>query len=560
MPCLRPLDGLWTAALLVAGLGAVACAADAAWAEMPSPLGAVTVEPARAATPVAADSTPSAADPSPTAVPARPAKLVAADLVAVHREAASAPAWHADVAMLASATQMGQFAVDRGGVLSPANADLTGRLHAGVAGHSGRWLGRLQVRGAMSGEVASGTWAGATTLQGDRLPASGQGKLEPTEAWLGASWGQVVDVRAGLMGSNWGVGLVARDGKIQTMDTAWFYVPKVGDRVVRGALTLTPFRGTTSLLRGLAVSVAADRVYADDVLYAGDSATQVVGSVRLFLAEDEWLGLYYAGRNQTSTSGRGLDVSVVDAAFDVKIATRVAPLRLLGEAALITGTTKLAPTVEFPTHDVLQGAALLRAIADFSLGLRGHLDLAWLSGDANYGDGTATAFKGDPNAKLGVVLFPRVMAWQTGRARLAASDPNVVGQAPYDLNRIGTGGGLSNSYIVFPKIGHAFLERGEVYGGVLLAWTSVPLADPRWTMTDGGGTPRNFLGNKATSSLLGTEFDAGVRWRFPVPHQPAHLLLSAEAGLLLPGGALVGLSDPIPAGRVTLAWLGHEAR
>ncbi|MBI5608433.1 MAG: hypothetical protein HY902_06090 [Deltaproteobacteria bacterium] len=475
------------------------------------------------------------------------------------REAASRPSWHPDVALMATAAQMGQFTIDRTGAKSPKNADLYGRLHFGVGGQTGRWLGRLLVRGALSGELLSGGWGGLTPLPGDRLPASREGKLEPTEAWLGVNWNHIAELRGGLMGSSWGNGLVARDGRAQAMDQQWFYVPTVGDRVVRGALVLTPFRNTSSALRGLAVSFAVDRVFADDVLYEGDSASQLVGSVRWFVAEDQWLGLYYAGRSQTADSGRGLDVSLVDAAFDVKVATPLAPLRLQGEAALIAGTTTLAPSPDFAKHDVLQGAAQLRSTAQLTPGLRAQLDLAWLSGDANLGDGQVSAFKADPNAQLGIVLFPRVLAWQSGRARLTASDPNLVGQPPEDLDRLATGGALTNSWVVFPKLGHTFLQRGEVYGGALLAWTSVPLADPRWTVSEGAGSPRNFLGNAATSSLLGAEFDAGVRWRMPVPHYPAHLLLCAEAGVLLPGGALAGLNDPIPAGRVTLAWLGHEA-
>ena len=49
-------------------------------------------------------------------------------------------------------------------------------------------------------------------------------------------------------------------------------------------------------------------------------------------------------------------------------------------------------------------------------------------------DGKITAFHADRNLRQGLLLFDRVLAWQTGRARRTASDPTLVGVPAEDLD------------------------------------------------------------------------------------------------------------------------------
>lgn len=497
-----------------------------------------------------------AAEPEPAAAP--PTGLAEAVTPATSK-AEQVPLLQLRVAGLATAGQSAAYAVDATGAKSPGELQIGGRLRLGVGLDTGDRLGTLGLLGALAAEVAPGTWQGSPTLPGDRLPGSRFDQVLPAEGWLGLGWGpkaghNAVQVRAGLMGSHWGLGLLANDGRPEQAG-GWFQVPQVGDRVMRLALVLTPWRGTDSPLRGLVISAGADEVVDDDVLISGDKARQIVGAVRMFLAADQSVGVYYAARDQEGPGGRGLQVHALDAAADLAFSQGWGVLRLQAESALIIGKTSLAPTPEFPEHDVLQGAVYGRGIAEVGKSLRFELDAGWLSGDTSLDDGSVTAFRADPNFQVGVLLFPQVLAFQSGRARLRASDPDLVGQPNDDLDRLATGGAATSAIVLFPKAGAKFGDHAEVFGGALLALAPSPLTDPRASRTVGGGQAYNFLGQEPDGLVLGTEIDLGVRARLPLKALGGDFVATAEAALLLPGGALAGLDEVVPGGRLTLAYL-----
>jgi hypothetical protein len=269
---------------------------------------------------------------------------------------------------------------------------------------------------------------------------------------------------------------------------------------------------------------------------------------------DRWFGAYYVARNQTAASGRGVRIHAVDLAGDYVRAMADMKLRLQGEAAIIAGSTTLAPSPEFVTHDVLQFGAVGRATAQWAGSLQAEFDALYLSGDASLDDGKITAFRADPNLQFGLVLFQRIVAAQSGRARIAAADPDLVGVPNVDLDRIATGGSATSTIAVFPKLGWKVWDSLSLYGGALLAWSPLPLADPRATKTDGGGHARNYLGRAPDGSYLGTEFDLGVRYRVRPESLDYELLVGAEYAALLPGGVLAGLDEPVTAARLVLAF------
>jgi len=461
------------------------------------------------------------------------------------------------------------FGVDRNGARSRSDAQGQSRVVLRLDADSGRRLGDFGVQAALGADIASGTFAGRTTLDGDKLPGSRFDGFLPTQAWLGVSLRDLATLRAGLMSSQWGMGLVANDGNhaLDGRRDDWFVLPGTGDRVARAQLTLQPFGRDTTRLRGLFLAGGIDRVIEDaNAVYTkSDRATQGVFAARMFFSRVQSAGLYYVYRDQTfGTSAHPyLRVHVIDGTFDFDFRSEGRGLRLQGEGAVIVGRTNLAPTPSFPEHDVLQGAAIARARWTAGrTGLRLELDGGFFSGDDNLDDVAQNAFKANPNYQQGILMFSQVLGWQSGRARVTAADLRYVGYPSADLDRLATGGSVTSAVTAFPKVGWRFCECLEIYGGVLLAWAPRTPVDPFSTRAVGGGQPRTFLSQAPDGSLLGSEFDLGVVGTLAPRAWPVSMALRAEYGVLVPGGALAGLDadSPIHGGRLTLSVLPPPAR
>ncbi len=464
----------------------------------------------------------------------------------------------------ASAVRASDFAVDRNGARSGSELRGASRVTLRADLDTGRRLGLFGLQAAVGADIASGTLSGRPTLAGDKLPGNRYESFTPTQAWAGLSVRDLATLRVGLMTSQWGMGLVANDGNhaLDARRDDWFVLPTTGDRVLRAQLVLQPFGRSTGPLRGLFLAGSFDQVEEDAnaIRSRSDDAVQGVFAARLFFSKVRSAGLYYVQRDQTFGSGvhPSLRVHVIDGTFDFDFRSDGQGLRLMGEGALIVGTTGLAPSPSFPEHDVLQSAAVARARWDAGLtGLRLELDAGWLSGDDNIEDRTQNAFKANPNYQQGILMFSEVLGWQSGRARVTASDPLYVGYPSADLDRLATGGSVTSAITVFPKVGYRVADGLEVYGGALFAWSPRVPVDPFSTRSVGGGQPRNFLSQAPDGHALGTELDLGVVGTLAPADWPIVVALRAEYGLLLPGGALAGLDadSPIHGGRVTLGLL-----
>jgi hypothetical protein len=154
---------------------------------------------------------------------------------------------------------------------------------------------------------------------------------------------------------------------------------------------------------------------------------------------------------------------------------------------------------------------------------------------------------------VGLVLFDQVLAYQSARSSVRASDPNLVGVAPEGADLLGTGGAVTGAWYLFPRVKVAVNEVLDVYGGPLFAFTTARLTDPFNTRIN-GGTSLNSLGARP-GNYLGTELDVGVQFRFR-PLEDLLLTATAEGGLLLPGDALAmpggGLMGPVGFGRIRI--------
>lgn len=383
-------------------------------------------------------------------------------------------------------------------------------------------------------DLTTGTGVGAPDLPGQRMPNARGTHSELRKAFVRFELGERWIAAAGYMMSHWGLGMLANDGAHGwTPGSAYFGDPRSGDRVLRAFLGTQPLSDYGVVLRA-----AIDKVEADDPLLRGDDAHQFILSARVGVDRTPHGGVYVVYRSQDgrrdAIGQRGFDAWIIDltGGMDFDLAA-VGRLGIAGEIALVTGETSLAPTPELPRHDLLQVGAVVRAALD--RGDHGLVaDLIYASGDRNFDDKQQNAFRFDPNFEVGLLLFRHVLAAQTGRAPITAGDPEIVGRPVADLNRIPTGGSVTNTVAFFPRGWWRPRQKVEVYGGPLFAWSEVALADPFNTRVDGGGRARNALGG-GPGGFYGVELDAGTRYRTLLGS--TELTLGAEIGLLLPGAA-----------------------
>lgn len=414
---------------------------------------------------------------------------------------------------------------------------------------------RLRIR--LGGDAGAGTWLGRPTLAGDALPESEHTAWSLNEAYVHLELGPWFGARGGLMLSQWGLGLVANAGDDLfngRMQERLFESARTGDRLLRAAIFAKPFASLgDSSLRGLVLAGAFDEVQSDDTsdTRAGDETYQGVASVRLFVAPTEWVGLYYVYRHQTTADGKTVQAHVVDFAGDLRFGLGSGhTLRLQAEMAAIFGETDLAPSPEHPTHDILQLGGLARVQwRTTSWPLWAEFDLGYFSGDSNLDDDRITRFVADRNLQQGFILFPTILGWHTGRQRISADRPEVLGYPPEDMDRLATNGGVTSAVTIYPKGVWTPTPWLDLYGGLLFAFSTEPIPDPYTSRTQEGGAARNALGLAPTSSYLGTEADLGARVRFAIPGADLGFVASTEYGVLIPGGGLEGMA-PVHAVRL----------
>lgn len=430
-----------------------------------------------------------------------------------------------------SATSIGRFPVDGDGTQIDGEPALDALLRVGLVLDSARMSSTFNVRLEAEYELVGGIFSGGTTPSPDVLDAP---LVEDTDHTLRKASGRVtlgpfLTVGGGFMTSYWGLGLIANDGAHGwEPGSARFTDPRGGDRVLRAFALSGPWTDAK-----LMVIAAVDQVQGDDVLRAGDEATQAIAAVTVGDVDRRHLGLYGVYRMQTTRDGAETNVTVGDVfgRWSGRLANRVKYTAAL-ESALIVGETDLGPSTEFPTHDVFQlGVAAEAAFDAGSFG--GVLSAFFASGDRDAADGEQNAFKADVGFEQGLLLYKVVLAGQSGRGPITAADPDLVGYPADDLDRLTTRGAVTNTFALFPRVWGRPLAGLEVYGGPLFAWSAVEVADPRASRL-AGGVPTNVYGG-TPGGYLGTELDVGVRYR--VLAAGATLTAGLEAGVFTPGSA-----------------------
>jgi hypothetical protein len=463
----------------------------------------------------------------------------------------------APISLAARGAYTSAFPVDAAGTSIPAGWAISPRLRLGLRLDSGAQWSSVALHAEYEQDVPTGTYDFRRPPEGVGLPDSSGFYFPLRKAFLRATFRQGIFLQAGVTTSHWGLGLVANDGAHGwTPGSAVFTDPRGGDRVLRGMLGTLPL---TSL--HIVATVGGDRVLEDptllwaDQMFPGsglkdDTAYQVFGAVIFGYAQPTSAGVYVVQRWQTTSDGRVLNATVVDATGMLRRALGHGTVLQLGtELAWVTGTTDLSGTVANPNQTIEQLGGVLRAGFDFGP-VGTVLDVLYASGDQNLADGDQNAFRANPNFDEGLLLFKQVLAGQTGRAPVTASTPKLVGEVPTGLERFPTRGSVTNTILIFPRLWGRPARSLEIYGGPLFAFADVAQIDP-FNALIAGGAPRNAL-NGVPGNYLGTELDLGIR--FHVMPASTALGIGLEGGALLPGSAFREASGlimgPVYGGRL----------
>ena len=430
------------------------------------------------------------------------------------------------------------FLVDKDGAKfdSPFTANVLGRV--GLTFNSRRSMAPVGLGLDLEVDAISGIVTDAPVLDGVGVPNTGGFDHTIRKAGLRFSVGPYFHILGGYMMSDWGLGLIANGGERGwEPGNALFHDARGGDNVIRVAVASGP---TTPA--GLFVALAYDWVQRDDSVLDGDKANNITGLVSVGRGGPYQGGLYVAYRNQESEGGATLNALAIDAAIDLKFdLTQSVKLRVEGELAYLIGKTTLAPTTDFPEHDIQQlGAALRVGVDAGSAG--GVLDFLYASGDQNFDDAAQNGFKADSNYQLGFLAYRYVMAAQTARAPHTASNLELVGRPAEDLDRFPTRGSMTNTISIYPRAWYRPIDGIEIYAGPLIALSEVPITDPLNTRI-AGGDARNALDGKP-GNYIGTEIDVGLR--YTGLFYGTQLQVGLEYGVFLPGSAFQNKAGETP--------------
>ncbi len=425
------------------------------------------------------------------------------------------------------------FDLDRDDEPLAAKAFGTPRIRVGARFDSGRaWL-PVNLALEYEHDLLTGAFGFDPELRGEGFAGAEALEHQLRKAYARVSIARAAHLQLGWMTSHWGMGLLANDGDHGWQPgSAYFSDPRGGDRMLRAQLATGPHTSYGLLAAVGGDIVDGDWLADDDVLLEGDRAMQIVAATMIGRGKPHGAGVYAVFRRQKSRDDAVTDVMVLDATARSSFRTGGVKVSLATEAALIMGTTELAPTPEYPEHEVMQFGVAGRAAVDYKA-FGAVLDVLYASGDRNLDDEQQNGFKADPNYEMGLLLFRQVLADQSARGTYTAGDPTLVGVPAQDLERIATRGSATNTLALFPRLRVRPVAGLEAYTGLLFAFAATTPVDPFNTRI-AGGVPHNALGGKS-GSYLGTEADGGVRYR--VNLAGAEVTVGVEVGALRPGSA-----------------------
>lgn len=423
------------------------------------------------------------------------------------------------------------------------------RLTPRLAGRGVELVGQIDLfDGLVFGDRTRGV--DTAELPRDEHDAFRAGGVDPR--WLYVSWRSPVGlVRAGLQPSHWGLGLLANDGDHEVPFGDYRY----GNRNIRVLFATRPFGADVPFN----VILAGDLVYADPIarLREDQRAWQAVMAA-LYGDEDRGVGAYVVYRHQTSDALGGgpipaqieerLKVWIVDFFARWDFAEPSGGKLFAGfEGAYFHGTANLARTTENPNQDVRQGLFALQ------VGREGEtvdavLEGGWSSGDANPDDDVQRRATMHPDHRIGLILFPELLAWSSARASNLARSDDLVGRPSPGSDLLPTDGGVSGAAYLFNHYTVRPVEWLDLRAGWVWGRATTDVVDPYRARAESRQV--GWRGGDRRNRDLGIEVDASVVAHLSLPRE-LDLELGIEGGVAVPGRAF----DDADGGRMNTVGL-----
>ncbi len=343
-------------------------------------------------------------------------------------------------------------------------------------------------------------------------------------------------LRVGQQAYHLGLGILANDGD----QTPLFNDYRQGDLVERVALATRPGGANSDWV----VAVAGDLVYRDRLvkLTDGDIALQGVASVFYqphgcaAQCDRRRVGVTATYRDVSFANGTSLTAFVADlhARWHWPAPDHEGTVFAGFEAAMVLGSTDAARSLTAATQRIVQfGGA-----AEFGIERDGRYRLAieagWASGDRNPLDDVQRQFVFNPSHRVGLLMFPEVLAWQSARSASIASDPSLAARAANGAALLPTQGGVAGAAYVNPTARVNLGRDVDLRAGAVIGVATTDVVDPVAVQLQGAA--RNYRGGDPSRRDLGVEFDLGVNARFPLPGNVA-LTGGVQGAVMLPGHA-----------------------
>ncbi len=361
------------------------------------------------------------------------------------------------------------------------------------------------------------------------------GAFDFRQAYL--EWETPVGVlRVGQQAFHLGLGIVANDGD----RTPVFGDYRDGDLVDRVALATRPGGRNSDLV----VAVAGDLVYRDRLVQLLDGDIALQGVLTAFYqhhgcredCEKKRVGALVTYRDVSFASGSSLRVLVGDlyARWEWPQPDRVGRVFAGVELAGIFGSTDAARTREFAEHGVIQfgGAAEFGVERDGRYRIA--LEAGYATGDRNPVDGDQRRFTFNPGHRVGLLMFPEVIAWQTARSAAIASDPRLAARPANGSFLLPTQGGVAGAAYVYPTARVNLGRYVDLRAGAVLGVATTDWVDP--VSVQVYGAARNYRGGDPTRRDLGLELDLGLQGRIPLSGGVS-LTGGVQGAVMFPGGA-----------------------
>lgn len=334
-------------------------------------------------------------------------------------------------------------------------------------------------------------------------------------------------LRVGQMGFSWGLGMVANDGDTPPV----FGDYRFGDIVRRVMLATRPLGDAHPLVIALGGDWVASDILAD---YDRRDELAFQGVLAAYYGEgQDRVGAYGAYRWQENALGDSLSALFVD--VFARWGFNRGGARYYGavEAAFAGGSTTYTRTVENPTQTLRQLMAIGQ-VGRLSPKLDVVLEGGYASGDSNGEDAIQQRATIDPDHRVGLILFPEVMAAYSARSAYLAQDPALSARPARGSELLPTNGGVSGAAYLFPYAIARPAPWIELRLGGVLAFSTSDVVDPYAQRAL--SRSENWRGGSSGARDLGVEVDGSVLLQRTLVE---HLVLSGgvEGGVFVPGGA-----------------------